>query len=36
MIFAVACGTDEDTTQKPEVTIGELEFEMVDVNSTDF
>jgi hypothetical protein len=36
MILTVACGTEEDTTQKPEVTIGELEYELVDVNSTEF
>lgn len=36
MMFTVACGTDEEPQPEPEVTIGKLEFEVVDVNSADF
>jgi len=37
MLFAVACGTDgEDVTQKPEVKMGKLDYEVVDVNSAEF
>lgn len=37
MLFAVGCGKDgEDVTQKPEVPMGELDYEVVDVNSSEF
>ena len=36
LIFATACGSGEDAAQKPQVQLGNIEYEIVDVNSDEF